>query len=98
MVKMVFSFRVSQEKQDEYLEATFKKIKPFWESHGCDSYDVFQGIEDPDVFVKEMLFEDEKAMGTALTLKERDGEAKAVVDLWLTYIEDLVRTPYIKKT
>lgn len=98
MVKMIFSFKVPQEKQEEYLEATNKKIKPFWESHGCESYDVFQGMEDPDLFIKEMIFKDEKAMGTALTLKEKDSEAKAVVDLWLTFIENLIRTPYRKKT
>ena len=42
MVKVVFTFDVAPEKQSEYLKATAEKIKPYWESHGCQSYDVWQ--------------------------------------------------------
>ena len=41
MIKIVFMYEVIREKQDEYLKMTRDRIKPFWESHGCEAYTVW---------------------------------------------------------
>ncbi len=42
MVKVIFFYDAPEEKQKAYLEVTSQKIKPFWESNGCDSYSVWK--------------------------------------------------------
>ena len=83
MVKVVFTFEVAPEKQSEYLKATAEKIKPFWESHGCQSYQIWQ-IEDTATFLKEMHFTDQAARDKAMGLQ--DAEANSVKQLWHSYV------------
>ena len=96
MVKEIFTYDVAPEKQSEYLKATAEKIKPHWESRGCQSYNVWQ-VEGETTFVKEMLFPD-------LTAKEKtigmtDAESNSVRALWLSFISngDFSRKTYIQK-
>ena len=83
MVKVVFTFEVAPEKQTEYLKATAEKIKPFWESHGCQSYQIWQ-IEDTATFLKEMHFTDQAARDKVMGLQ--DAEADSVRQLWRSYV------------
>ena len=86
MVKVVFTFEVAPEKQSEYLKATAEKIKPYWETHGCQSYDVWQA-EGEATFIKEMIFPDlatkDRVMGP------KDEEASAAIALWQSFISNL---------
>ena len=70
MIKIVFMYEVIREKQDEYLKMTRDRIKPFWESHGCEAYTLWQAPEEPAKFVKEMLFKDEPTMQTVMNLED----------------------------
>ena len=72
VAKVVFTYDVSVEKQKEYLKVTGEKIKPFWESHGCQSYSVWQVTDHPTAFVKEMVFEDLTTMEKSMALHEAE--------------------------
>ena len=45
MVTVIYEYDVPVEKQAEYVQATKEKIKPFWESIGCNAYDIWQVAE-----------------------------------------------------
>jgi len=62
MVKVIYEYDVAIEKQEEYLKVTREKIKPLWESKGCQSYDVWQVADSETRFIKEALFENESVM------------------------------------
>jgi quinol monooxygenase YgiN len=87
IVKVVFTYDVSVEKQKEYLEATGEKIKPFWESNGCLSYSVWQVSDHPASFVKEMVFEDVAAMEKSISLPE----AKPIKELFFRFANNVSR-------
>ena len=89
MVKVIFRYEVAQEKQVDYLKATAEVIKPFWESHGCISYTVWQ-VEDGS-FIKEMLFADEETRQKALALPQSDAKAKEAVGLFTQYALNTTR-------
>lgn len=95
MVKVVFTFNVAPEKQKDYLKATKEKIKPYWESHGCQSYDVWQA-EGETTFIKEMLFPDAATMGRVMGPK--DAESSAAIALWQSFITNLSRKTFTLKT
>ncbi len=97
MVKMVFSFNVPGEKQAEYLKATKEKIKTFWESHGCQSYDVWQA-DGEDAFIKEMWFSDMDSMQKSMGLTGVDAEATSAVELFKSFVPNSSRKLYIKQT
>jgi quinol monooxygenase YgiN len=96
MVIMVFSYEVPTEKHSEYLKATTEKIKPFWESRGCKSYDVWQATESESSFIKTMFFEDMDSMQKTTALSK--GEGKPVVDLFYSFANNVSRKVYIRKT
>ena len=60
MIRVTFTFDVTEEKQAEYIKATAEKIKPFWEANGCLSYQIWQ-VDGQSTFFKDMLFEDAAA-------------------------------------
>ena len=93
MIKVVFTYDVVEEKQQQYLADTAEIIKPFWESHGCSSYSVWQTEDASPAFVKEMLFEDEGSRGKA----SGDPQAKEVVALFSRYAENVVRRTYTQR-
>jgi quinol monooxygenase YgiN len=97
MVKVVFTFDVPEEKQEEYLAATKDKIKPCWESHGCQSYELWQA-DGENSYMKEMIFVDENSMGKAMALAGTDDEVKSAIELWMSFAVNPVRKTYTKKT
>lgn len=92
-VKIVFTYDVPVDRQPEYLNLTRDKIKPFWESHGCQSYSLWQPIDSPTAFVKEMVFEDRAAMEKTMALDE----AKPVKELFQNFAQGVSRKVCIYK-
>jgi hypothetical protein len=93
MIKVVFQYNVPKEKQDEYLRLTQEKIKPFWETHGCQSYTVWQVAESDTGFVKEMLFESMPGMKETMSLKE----SEPVKEIYFRFATDISRKIIAKK-
>jgi len=93
MIIRLYTYEVPVGKQSEYLKATAEKIKPFWESHGCKSYNVWQAAEGGTSFLKPMFFEDMAAMEKAMALPE----AKPIVDLFKSFAINSSSTVYIQK-
>ncbi len=87
MVKVIFHYEVPVEKQEEYIKVTAEKIKPFWESHGCQSYSVWQMKDQPITFVKEMVFQDIGSMEKTMALDE----ANPVKELFYTFAANISR-------
>jgi quinol monooxygenase YgiN len=92
---MIFTFDVPEEKQADYLKATIEKIKPFWESHGCYSYDIWQTTDGEPEFMKIMLFSDVDAIKKSTQGNE---EAKPVVQLYNSFAINISTKTYVKKT
>ncbi len=93
MIKVIFSYEVSPEKQEEYLKVTYEKIKPFWESHGCQSYSVWQVNDQTSTFIKEMLFKDLEEMKRVMALDE----ANPVKELFYSFAMNVSRMVCTKK-
>ncbi len=93
LVKVVFMYDVSVDSQKEYLEVTGEKIKPFWESHGCQSYSVWQVTDHPTAFVKEMVFQDVTSMEKSMALQE----AKSIKDLFHGFANNVSRKLCIQR-
>ena len=93
MVKVVFQYNVTKEKQGEYLKVTQDKIKPFWEANGCQSYTVWQVGDSETGFVKEMLFESAPAMKETMNLKQAD----PIKELYFKFAADVSRKIITKK-
>ena len=96
MVIMVYTYEVPAEKRSEYLKVTKEKIKPFWESHGCKSYNVWQEAEGGTSFIKPMVFEDIASMKKTMALRE--GEGKQIINLFNSFATNVSRKVYIQKT
>jgi L-rhamnose mutarotase len=95
MVKVVFTFNVAPERQSEYVKATAEKIKPYWESHGCQSYTIWQ-VEGETMFVKEMLFADQREKDK--TMSTKDPGADEVRKLWHSFLKgDFIIKTYIPR-
>ena len=92
---MIFTFDVPEEKQAEYLKATTEKIKPFWESHGCESYDIWQTSDGEPAFMKIMLFSDTDAMKKAT---QGNPEAGPIVQIFASFATNISSKTYVKKT
>ena len=91
----IFTFDVPEEKQAEYLKATAEKIKPFWESHGCQAYDIWQSTEGSPAFLKTMFYAD---TGAGPGGPEMSDEAKAIVGLFMSFATNISPKTYVKKT
>ena len=87
MVKVIFFYDVPEESQKAYLEATAQKIKPFWESNGCDSYSVWKVDGSQTAFVKEMDFKDDATMKKTLSLEA----AEPIKELFYDFAKDVSR-------
>jgi quinol monooxygenase YgiN len=92
-VKVVFTYDVSVDNQKEYLKVTGEKIRPFWESHGCQSYSVWQATDNPTAFVKEMVFEDLTKMEKSMALSE----AKSVKELFHSFAGNVSRKVCLRR-
>jgi quinol monooxygenase YgiN len=95
MVVMLYVFEVAAAKHSEFLKASAEKIKPFWESHGCKSYSVWQAADGSNNFIKPMVWDDKKSMDKTMSL--RDGAGKPMIDLFYQFAENVKRTVYIQK-
>ena len=93
IVKVVFTYDVSVDNQPEYLKVTSEKIRPFWESHGCKSYSLWQVTGEPTAFVKEMVFEDLAAMEQSMALHE----AQSIKELFFSFANNVSRKICIQK-
>lgn len=87
MVTVIYEYDVPVEKQSEYVQATIEKIKPSWESLGCNAYDIWQVAESETRFIKTMLFEDMAAMKETVAKKEAD----PLKELWYEFAENITR-------
>ena len=93
MVKVIYEYDVAIEKQEEYLKVTREKIKPLWESKGCQSYDVWQVADSETRFIKEALFENESVMKETSDLKDLD----SVKEIFRSFAENASRRVYVQK-
>jgi len=97
MVKVVFSFEVAKENQKEFLEFVKAGTKPWWESHGCLAYDVWQALGE-NAFIKTMDFADLETMQKVMPANEQDPECRALIQKFESYTINISRKPYIKRT
>ena len=72
MVSVIFEYDIPAEKQAEYVQVTKEKIKPLWESIGCNAYDIWQVADSETRFIKTMLFEDISGMKKTMAKREAD--------------------------
>ena len=93
MILVTYSYKVPEEFLDEYLEATHKRIKPFWEGRGC-GYEVYREKDDPSSFLKLMFFEDEESLRK--NLLEKDQETSEVVALFRNFAQEVTRKVFAK--
>jgi quinol monooxygenase YgiN len=94
MVTVIYEYDVPVEKQAEYVQATKEKIKPFWESAGCNAYDIWQVAESDTKFIKTMLFDDMAAMKETVANKE----AENMIKLYYEFAENVSKKVCAKKT
>ena len=97
MVKVVFTFGVAKENQKEFIDFVKSGTKPWWESHGCLAYDVWQAAGE-DAFIKTMDFADKDTFEKVMPANEQDPECKALIEKFESYTIDISRKPYIKMT
>ena len=84
----IFTFEVSKENQAEYLKTTAEIIKPFWESHECLSYEVYQDyFVSPTRFVKIQHYPDKETMERSLAYARQDEEGKRIVAMFTKFIK-----------
>ena len=97
MLELVFTFEVPKEKQEEFLNFTETGTKPYWESHGCPGYNVWQALGE-NSFIKRMEFPDMATFEKVVPAGEQDPEGKALIEKWWSFCENVSRKPYIKLT
>jgi len=97
MVKVVFTFEVLKEKQAEFLEFVTSGTKPWWESHGCLAYNVWQA-DGENAFIKTMDFPDMNTLKTVMPTHEKNPECRALIEKFESYTIGISRKPYIKMT
>lgn len=95
MILVTYSYKVPQELLDEYLEATHKRMKPFWEGRGC-RYEVYRQKDDASSFLKLMFFEDEETFRK--NLLQKDQETSEVVALFRKFAQEVNRKVFKKVT
>lgn len=91
MVRGIWFFRVAEGKQEEFLQRINDIVKPYWESHQCIAYNIYQDINDATLFVKEQIYPDIEAMEQDgdLFFDNKDPRAAEVVEIFRSYATDL---------
>ena len=97
MVELVFFFEVPKETQEEFLNFVKTGTKPYWESHGCLGYNVWQALGE-DSFIKRMEFADMAALEKAGSAAEQDPEGKAFIEKFNSLVKNMSRKPFMKLT
>jgi hypothetical protein len=96
----IFHFEVEPEDQAEFLQVVKDRIKPYWESHGCWSYNVYQAYDAEAGpgrhFVKTQIME-----GMPSTVEEsrakRTPESQEVVERFYRYAKNVTFKGYLKR-
>jgi quinol monooxygenase YgiN len=97
MVEVIFTFEVEKERQEEFLNFVKTGTKPWWESHGCLGYNVWQAAGE-NAFMKRMEFPDMATMEKVMPANEKDPECRALIEKFESYTINISRKPYIKMT
>ena len=97
MVELVFMFTVPREKQEEFLNFVKSGTKPYWESHGCLGYNVWQA-RDKDSFMKRMEFQDMATFEKVLPSGEQNPEGKALIQKFHSFVENVTTRVYTRMT
>ena len=97
MVEVVFFFEVPKETQEEFLNFVKTGTKPYWESHGCLGYNVWQALGE-ESFIKRMEFPDMDTVQKVFSAGEQDPEGKALIKKFDSLVKNLSRKPFIKLT
>ena len=97
MVEVIFTFEVEKERQEEFINFVKTGTKPWWESHGCLGYNVWQAAGE-NAFMKRMEFTDMATMEKVMPANEKDPECRALIDKFESYTINIARKPWIKMT
>jgi hypothetical protein len=91
MVRGIWFFQVAEEKQEEFLQQVNDIVKPYWESHNCIAYNVYQDMNDPTLFVKEQIYPDIESMESdgELFFGGTDPRAQEVVEIFRSYAANI---------
>ena len=95
MIEMSFQFEVAKEKQDEFLKFVREIAKPWWESHGCQAYSMWQ-VSGENVFNKRMKFADMATLDKVIPANEQDPECKELIKKFDYFTTNDSRKIYIK--
>ncbi len=95
MVEVIFTFEVAKENQEEFLRFVKSGTKPWWESHGCLSYTVWQAAGE-NAFMKRMAFSDMAAVKKVMSANEENHECRALIDQFESYVINISRKPFIR--
>ena len=90
MVKAYFYYDVAVDKQAEYLMFVAEELKPFFQSRGARSYDVYQNTnpEKSTNFMAEMIFDDLPSMQKTMGLHGKDPEYDAMVLRLFSFVSE----------
>ena len=74
MCKAYFCYEIAEESQKEYLKFVSEELKPFFESRGASSYNIYQDTnpDKPTTFIAEMVFDDLDSMQKTMGLHGKD--------------------------
>ena len=98
-VKVVIMCDVPEEKQEAFLKLSREGTKPYLESHGVISYDVWKTeAEGWPGFIKEMYVKDVAAAQAVFKMRATVPEAKELIDRWEGMTENLQIRIYKKLT
>ena len=96
MVLVIFTYDVDPARIDEYVKATAERIKPFWETYGCQSYNIWQ-LENGNTFQKLMVFPDMASKNEVIGALKGE-EADSIRELWRSFvIGDFTIKTYIQR-
>jgi len=90
MVKAYFYYDVAVEKQTEYLKFVAEELRPFFQSRGARSYDVYRNTNPENVtnFMAEMIFDDLPSMQKTMGLHGKDPEYDDMVQRFFSFVSD----------
>ena len=90
MYKAYWSYSISEEKQQEYLDFVSNELTPFFKSHGAKSYEVYQGLDNGKslMYVAEMVFDNLETMRETMGKHGKDLEYDAMVDRFHGFTDD----------
>lgn len=90
MCKAYFCYEIAEENQKEYLKFVSKELKPFFESQGARSYNIYQDTNPdmPTAFIAEMVFDDLDSMQKTMGQHGKDPAYDAMVKRFFSFIAD----------